>query len=143
MKFGKLILSVENTANGRGFDINYQFSENHKFVEFVAKKEFMFIQPWMQFPSQEYTDECKLVSIELVNRFNTFEEVKSSLESTRKQLEAQQAIIDQLRKISDSYDHNYVEDCYTQVDDAHSAGFSSAANHYKGEIFKILEGKKK
>ena len=79
-KFGNLRLSAKGTNNGNGFDILYNFTENHEFVEFTAKKEFYFIQPWMQFPSQKYTDECMRVSIELVHRFNNFEECQRQLE---------------------------------------------------------------
>ena len=77
-KFGKLRLSVQGTTNGRAFDILYDFRESMVFVEFTSKKEFYFIQPWMQFPSQKYSDECKLVSIELVSRFNQHEELLKS-----------------------------------------------------------------
>ena len=72
MEFGKLRLSAEGTNNGNGFDIFYDFGESHHFVEFTSTPEFYFIQPWMQFPSEEYTDVCKLVSIELVKRFNDY-----------------------------------------------------------------------
>lgn len=72
-KFGKLRLSVHGTNNGRGFDIFYDFGKSHEFVEFTSKPEFYFIQPWMQFPSKEYTDECMRVSIEMVHRFNAYE----------------------------------------------------------------------
>jgi hypothetical protein len=71
-KFGRLRLSVKGTNNGSGFDIFYDFGKTHKFVEFESKREFYFIQPWMQFPAKEYTDECMRVSIELVRRFNEF-----------------------------------------------------------------------
>lgn len=72
-RFGKLRLSVKGTSNGSGFDIFYDFGKPHNFVEFTAKNEFYFIQPWMQFSSKEYTDECMRVSIEVVRRFNEFE----------------------------------------------------------------------
>ncbi len=88
MKFGKLSLSILGTQNGRGFDILYNFQKNHNFVEFTSKEVFHFIQPWMQFPSREYTDECKLVSIELVRRFNEFEELQARCEKLEKQLTA-------------------------------------------------------
>lgn len=84
-KFGNLRLSVKGTNNGSGFDVLYDFKKNHEFVEFTAKKEFYFIQPWMQFPQKEYTEECMRVSIELVRRFNEFE----TLEQRIKSLEAQ------------------------------------------------------
>lgn len=71
-EFGKLRLSVQGTNNGRGFDIFYDFGKSLDFVEFTSKNEFYFIQPWMQFPSTEYSDACKLVSIELVKRFNDY-----------------------------------------------------------------------
>lgn len=73
MRFGNLRLSVKGTNNGRGFDIFYDFGKSLNFVEFTSRPEFYFIQPWMQFPSQEYTDECMRVSIELVHRFNSYE----------------------------------------------------------------------
>lgn len=86
MKFGKLKLSVKGTNNGSGFDIFYGFDKNHNFVEFQAKKEFYFIQPWMQFPSKEYTDECMLVSIEMVKRFNQFEELEGRIKFLESEL---------------------------------------------------------
>ena len=79
-KFRKLRLSAKNTNNGSGFDILYDFGENFSFVEFDSKNEFLFIQPWCQFPNGKYTDECMRVSIELVHRFNQFEELEKSLE---------------------------------------------------------------
>jgi len=72
-KFGKLRLSVQGTNNGSGFDIFYDFGKAHNFAEFTSKHEFYFIQPWMQFPAKEYSDTCKLVSIELVKRFNQYD----------------------------------------------------------------------
>lgn len=72
-KFGKLKLSVQGTTNGSGFDIFYDFGKSLEFAEFKSKCEFYFIQPWMQFPSREYSDTCKLVSIELVKRFNHYD----------------------------------------------------------------------
>ncbi len=74
-KFGKLRLSVEGTNNGSGFDIFYDFGKSLDFAEFTSKHEFYFIQPWMQFPSKEYSDTCKLVSIELVKRFNQYDDL--------------------------------------------------------------------
>lgn len=87
MKFGNLRLSACGTQNGRGFDILYDFGKNHDFIEFVAKQEFQFIQPWMQFPSSEYTDECKLVAIELVHRFNEFPELQRQVIALQHRLE--------------------------------------------------------
>jgi hypothetical protein len=75
-KFGTLQLTVEGTNNGRGFDIMYDFGKSFDFGEFTSKERFSFIQPWMQFPSNEYTDTCKLVSIELVKRFNGYEDLE-------------------------------------------------------------------
>ena len=86
-KYGKIYLSVEGTNNGRGFDILYDFPESYNFVEFTSKNKFMFIQPWMQFSSEEYSDHCKLVSIELVNRFNSYEMLKKENNYLKKQLE--------------------------------------------------------
>lgn len=83
MTFGKLRLSVKGTNNGRGFDILYDFGESYNFAEFESKKEFLFIQPWIQFPDQRYTDACMLTSIEVVRRFNEFE----VLEARVKQME--------------------------------------------------------
>lgn len=83
-KFGELRLSVKGTNNGRGFDIFYDFGKSHNFVEFSSAKEFYFIQPWMQFPSQEYTDECIRVSVELVHRFNNYPIVKKHNEDLTK-----------------------------------------------------------
>ncbi len=80
-KFGRLRLSVQGTNNGRGFDIFYDFGKSLNFVEFESKREFYFIQPWMQFPSQEYTDQCTRVSIELVRRFNAFEALEQRIKS--------------------------------------------------------------
>lgn len=74
-KFNKLRLSVQGTNNGSGFDILYDFGKNFNFVEGTSRKEFLFIQPWMQFPAQEYTDECMRVSIELVHRFNAYDDL--------------------------------------------------------------------
>lgn len=74
-KFGKLRLSVQGTTNGSGFDIFYDFGKSLDFAEFASKREFYFIQPWMQFPSKEYSDTCKLVSIELVKRFNQYDDL--------------------------------------------------------------------
>jgi hypothetical protein len=74
-EFGKLRLSVQGTSSGRGFDILYDFGKSMDFCEFSSKPEFSFIQPWMQFPLQDYTDECMRVSIELVQRFNTYDEL--------------------------------------------------------------------
>lgn len=87
MKFNKLRLSVQGTNNGRGFDVLYDFGKNFNFVEATSKKEFLFIQPWMQFPAQEYTDECMRVSIELVRRFNEFEELERRVKSLETTLE--------------------------------------------------------
>ncbi len=88
-KFGKLKLSAQNTNNGSGFDIFYEFSKNHEFVEGTAKKNFYFIQPWMQFPAKEYTDECMRVSIELVHRFNTYEDLLQENQRLRDYFESQ------------------------------------------------------
>lgn len=85
--FGKLRLSVQGTNNGRGFDILYDFGENFQFVEFTSKKEFLFIQPWMQFPEQRYTDECMRVSIEVVRRFNEFNELEARVRYLEKENE--------------------------------------------------------
>lgn len=82
MEFGKLKLSIQGTNNGSGFDIFYDFGKTLDFAEFTSKCEFYFIQPWMQFPGKEYSDTCKLVSIELVRRFNHF----PILESENKRL---------------------------------------------------------
>lgn len=86
-EFGRLSLSVEGTVNGRGFDILYDFGESHNFVEFTSTPKFLFIQPWMQFPATEYSDTCKLVSIELVKRFNEYEELKRENVRLRQELE--------------------------------------------------------
>lgn len=86
-QFGKLRLSAEGTSNGRGFDIFYDFGKSHNFVEFESKPEFYFIQPWMQFPRAEYTDTCKLVSIELVKRFNEYPRLKEENERLRKEID--------------------------------------------------------
>lgn len=83
-QFGSLRLTAEGTCNGRGFDILYDFSKSFNFAEFQSKPRFMFIQPWMQFPSQEYTDECKLVSIELVKRFNDYERILEENKTLKK-----------------------------------------------------------
>lgn len=80
-ELGKLRLSVEGTSNGRGFYILYDFGKSHDFMEFKSKGYFHFIQPWMQFPSTEYSDECKLVSIELVRRFNDFTELENRVKT--------------------------------------------------------------
>lgn len=101
-KFGKLRLSVQGTNNGRGFDVFYDFGKNHNFVEFTAKQEFYFIQPWMQFPSSEYTDECKLVSIELVRRFNEFEELERRTAAFREKWEQMDA---QVRSLFEAIRH--------------------------------------
>ena len=86
--FGKLRLSVKGTNNGSGFDILYDFGKSHNFVEFTSKSEFYFIQPWMQFPSKEYTDECMRVSIELVHRFNAYDTLKAEKESLSQQMDS-------------------------------------------------------
>ena len=86
-QFGKLRLSVLGTVNGSGFDILYDFGKSHEFVEFRSKPEFLFIQPWMQFPSREYSEECKLVSIELVSRFNRHDELVRENEALRKRIQ--------------------------------------------------------
>jgi hypothetical protein len=86
-KFGRLRLSVEGTNNGRGFDILYDFGKSHDFVEFASQKEFYFIQPWMQFPSEEYSDTCKLVSIEMVKRFNGYQALEKQNEDLKVLLE--------------------------------------------------------
>ncbi len=75
-KFGKLKLSCQGTNNGRGFDIFYDFGKNLNFAEFTSKEEFYFIQPWMQFPPKEYSDECIRVSVEMVQRFNNYPELQ-------------------------------------------------------------------
>jgi hypothetical protein len=95
-KFGKLRLSVQGTNNGRGFDILYDFGKTLNFVEFESKREFYFVQPWMQFPSQQYTDECMRVSVELVHRFNEFE----VLEERIRQLQAQNEHLREKEKIN-------------------------------------------
>lgn len=94
-KFGELRLSVKGTNNGRGFDIFYDFGKSLDFVEFTSKNEFYFIQPWMQFPSQVYTDECMRVSIEMVHRFNAFDALVDENKRLRDNL-------DQLQKLSRS-----------------------------------------
>lgn len=86
-KFGQLRLSAKGTTNGRGFDILYDFGESFNFAEFASKKEFLFIQPWMQFPAQEYTDTCMLVSIELVKRFNDYERLEKENRSLQEHIE--------------------------------------------------------
>lgn len=109
-KFGDLRLSAKGTNNGHGFDIFYNFKESHDFIEFKAKKEFFFIQPWMQFPSDAYTDECMLVSIELVRRFNDFERLEQIIKNleeenrlVKKQSLRDNAIFaDYQQKLSDS-----------------------------------------
>lgn len=85
-KFGKMRLSIQGTNNGRGFDILYDFGKSMDFVEFQTKREFMFIQPWMQFPAPEYTDECMRVSIEFVRRFNDFEAMQDRISVLEKAL---------------------------------------------------------
>ncbi len=85
-RFGKMRLSVMGTNNGRGFDILYDFGKTLNFGEFESKKEFLFIQPWMQFPSKEYTDECIRVSVEFVRRFNAFEEFEQRVGQLEKDL---------------------------------------------------------
>jgi hypothetical protein len=85
-QFGKLRLSVEGTSNGSGFDIFYDFGKSLEFGEFTSKSEFYFIQPWMQFPSKEYSDTCKLVSIELVRRFNEFPRLEEENQRLRQEL---------------------------------------------------------
>lgn len=87
-KFGQLRLSVKGTNSGRGFDIFYDFGKSHNFVEFTSKPEFYFIQPWMQFPAQAYTDECMRVSIELVHRFNDYYVVKKNYDNLVKNHES-------------------------------------------------------
>jgi len=86
-EFGKLRLSAKNTTNGNGFDIFYEFDKGFDFCEFTSKKDFYFIQPWMQFPAREYTDECMLVSIELVNRFNEFPLLQERIKRLEKSVE--------------------------------------------------------
>lgn len=86
-EFGALRLSVKGTNNGRGFDILYDFGKSHSFVEFTSKPEFLFIQPWMQFPAQEYSDECMRVSIELVRRFNGYSEMEARLKQVQERLD--------------------------------------------------------
>jgi hypothetical protein len=101
MTFGQLRLSIKGTNNGRGFDIFYDFGKSLNFVEFTSKPEFYFIQPWMQFPSDEYTDTCKLVSIELVRRFNEFpileQRSKSADEGIKKVMARERDIIERAR----------------------------------------------
>ena len=87
MPFGDLRLSVKGTNNGRGFDVLYDFGEVHKFVEFDSKPEFCFIQPWMQFPSDKYSDECVRVSVELVHRFNNYSKLEKEVEFYKNQYE--------------------------------------------------------
>jgi len=45
----------------------------------------------MQFPSQEYTDECMRVSIEMVRRFNEFENLERRVKDLTAALEAERA----------------------------------------------------
>lgn len=97
-KFGKLRLSVKGTQNGSGFDIFYDFGKSHYFVEFTSKPEFYFVQPWMQFPAQAYTDECMRVSIELVHRFNAFEEQKDKADRLWTEVERLRAKIAELER---------------------------------------------
>lgn len=92
-KFGELRLSAKGTSNGRGFDILYDFGKSHEFVEFTSKREFLFIQPWMQFPSDEYTDECMRVSIELVHRFNAYDALKAENERLRSEIDKTMKIV--------------------------------------------------
>lgn len=98
MEYGKLRLSVEGTGNGRGFDIYHDFKDGFNFIEGVSKNEFYFIQPWMQFPNQKYTDACKLVSIELVRRFNEFPELEKQVESKHSYILSLEARIRELEK---------------------------------------------
>lgn len=86
-RFGKLRLSALGTSNGRGFDILYDFGKSMNFVEFTSKPEFLFIQPWMQFPSEEYTETCQLVSLELVERFNNYEPLKEENKRLRAEVQ--------------------------------------------------------
>ncbi len=86
-KFNQLRLSAKGTTNGSGFDILYDFGKSHNFVEFTSKNEFQFIQPWMQFPAKEYSDECMRVSIELVRRFNKYPELEISNKSLLEEIE--------------------------------------------------------
>lgn len=86
-QFGKLRLSVQGTANGSGFDIFYDFGKSLDFAEFTSKPEFYFIQPWMQFPSKEYSDTCKLVSIELVRRFNEFPRLEEKIQQLEEKIQ--------------------------------------------------------
>lgn len=104
-KFGTLKLSVEGTNNGRGFDILYNFGNNHDHVEFTSKEEFKFIQPWMQFPAKEYSDECKLVSIELVRRFNAFPELEKRFTKMEESLEY---YIKKFRELEDKQFHEEI-----------------------------------
>lgn len=94
--FGELRLSVKGTSNGNGFDILYKFNKSHDFIEFKSKPEFLFIQPWMQFPSKEYSQECQLVSIELVKRFNQYPKLLAEKERLQKELKEAQNKIDGL-----------------------------------------------
>lgn len=87
-KFGKLRLTAQGTNNGCGFDILYDFGKSHNFAEFESKREFYFIQPWMQFPAKEYTDECMRVSIEMVHRFNAYDELMSKVQRLESELDA-------------------------------------------------------
>lgn len=96
-KFGDLRLSVKGTNSGNGFDILYDFGKTLNFIEFESKKEFYFIQPWMQFPSQEYTNECMRVSIELVNRFNRYEEKAKRVEQLEREVNALHKRVIELR----------------------------------------------
>lgn len=86
-EFGKLELSNKGTNNGRGYDIYYEFSKGFNFVETESKRKFCFIQPWVQFPNKEYSDECEAVSIELVKRFNNYEKLQDENKILREALE--------------------------------------------------------
>lgn len=86
-EFGKLELSNKGTNNGRGYDIYYEFYKGFNFVEIESKRKFCFIQPWVQFPNKEYSDECEAVSIELVKRFNNYEKLQEENKILREALE--------------------------------------------------------
>lgn len=88
-KFGQLRLSAKGTNNGQGFDILYDFGKSLNFVEFTSKKEFLFIQPWMQFPHKEYSDECIRVSVEMVHRFNDYDRLVQENKNMKDFIEAQ------------------------------------------------------
>lgn len=85
-QFGRLRLSAQGTNNGRGFDIFYDFGGSFDFADGKTKPEFYFIQPWMQFPHAKYTEECMLVSIELVRRFNEFKSIERQLQAAEKEI---------------------------------------------------------